>query len=65
MVLVAGSGTPWGETMRADLLFEISAGALDVAEPHGAQRPELVLGGGMDARNPRMKDVMRRAWSSL
>jgi hypothetical protein len=38
--------------------LENNSAAPDVAEPHGTQRPELVLEGGMDAR---MKDVMRRA----
>jgi hypothetical protein len=58
MDLVAGSGTAWDEAMRADLLFENSAAVLAVVGPHGTQRPELVLEGGMDAR---MTDVMRRA----
>ena len=49
MDLVAGSGTAWDEAMRADLLFEESAAVLAVAEPHGTQRPELVLEGGMNA----------------
>ncbi len=30
--------------------FENSAGALDVAEPHGAHRLELVVEGGIGAR---------------
>ncbi len=50
MALVAGSGTPWDEAMLADLLFENSAGALNVAEPQGAHRLELVVEGGMGAR---------------
>ena len=58
MDLVAGSGTAWDEAMRADLLFENSAAVLAVVGPHGTQRPELVLEGGMDAR---MMDVMMRA----
>jgi hypothetical protein len=58
MDLMAGSGAPWDEAMRADLLFENISAALDVAEPDGTQRPELVLEGGMDVG---MKEVMRRA----
>ena len=64
MESVVGSGAAWDSVswevaMRADLLFENSAAVLDVAEPHGTQRPELVvLEGGMDAG---MVDVMRRA----
>jgi hypothetical protein len=46
---VAGSGAPCDEAMRADLLFENSAGAFNVAEPQGALRLELVLEGGMGA----------------
>ena len=49
MAWVAGSGAPCDEAMRADLLFENSSGAINVAEPQGAHRLELVVEGGMGA----------------
>ncbi len=56
--VVGGSGTPWEEAMRADLLLENSSEVPIVVEPRGAQRPELVLEGGMDAG---MMDVVMGA----
>jgi hypothetical protein len=48
--VVGGGGTPWEEAIRADLLLENSSEVPIVAELRGAQRPELVLEGGMNAR---------------
>jgi len=47
--VVGGTGTPWEEAKRAALLLENSSEAPNVAAPRDAQRPELVLEGGMDA----------------
>jgi hypothetical protein len=47
--VVGGNGTPWEEAIRAALLLENSSEAPNVAEPRDAQRPELVLEGGMNA----------------
>ncbi len=52
-------GSVAAEARRAALLFRGSAMVLDVAEPHGTQRPSLVgLEGGMDAG---LRVGMRRA----